>query len=40
MSMRLYRNPPRPAVDAFMADRSEVPIPMPDKSGSVVIVKQ
>jgi O-methyltransferase len=30
----------RRAVDEFFADRPEVPIPMPDKSGSVVITKQ
>lgn len=30
----------RAAVDRFFAARSELPIPMPDKSGSVVIVKQ
>ena len=30
----------RMAVDTFMADKPEVPLPMPDKSGSVVIVKQ
>jgi O-methyltransferase len=29
----------RAAVDDFMADKTEVPIPMPDKSGSVLIVK-
>jgi O-methyltransferase len=30
----------RCAVDEFFADKSEVPIPMPDKSGSAIIVKQ
>ncbi|MHB1543553.1 MAG: TylF/MycF/NovP-related O-methyltransferase [Gammaproteobacteria bacterium] len=30
----------RTAVDAFMAEKREIPIPMPDKNGSVVIVKQ
>lgn len=30
----------RRAVDTFMVDKAEVPIPMPDKSGSVVIVKR
>lgn len=29
----------RKAVDEFFADKPEVPIPMPDKSGSVLIVK-
>lgn len=30
----------RTAVDEFMADKPEIPVPMPDKSGSVVIIKQ
>ena len=30
----------RKAVDGFFADKPELPIPMPDKSGSVLIVKQ
>lgn len=30
----------RAAVDHFFADKSEIPLPMPDKSGSVAIVKQ
>lgn len=30
----------RRAVDEFFADRAELPIPMPDKSGSALIVKQ
>lgn len=30
----------RTAVKEFFADKPEVPLPMPDKSGSVVIVKQ
>lgn len=30
----------RRAVDEFFRDRPELPIPMPDKSGSVLIVKQ
>lgn len=30
----------RTAVDSFFKGRAEVPIPMPDKSGSVLIVKQ
>lgn len=30
----------REAVDTFFKDKVEVPIPMPDKSGSVLIVKQ
>jgi len=30
----------RRAVDEFFADKPELPIPMPDKSGSVVIAKQ
>lgn len=30
----------RKAVDDFFADKNELPIPMPDKSGSVLIVKQ
>jgi O-methyltransferase len=30
----------RQAVDEFFADKPELPIPMPDKSGSVVIAKQ
>ena len=30
----------RRAVDEFFADKPEVPIPMPDKSGSALIVKQ
>jgi O-methyltransferase len=30
----------RKAVDEFFADKSELPVPMPDKSGSVLIVKQ
>ena len=30
----------RTAVDEFFTDKPEVPIPMPDKSGSVLIVKQ
>jgi O-methyltransferase len=30
----------RTAVDSFFRDKSEVPIPMPDKSGSVLVVKQ
>lgn len=29
----------RAAVDEFMADKPEVPLPMPDKSGSVVITR-
>ena len=28
------------AVDDFFSDKNELPIPMPDKSGSVLIVKQ
>jgi O-methyltransferase len=30
----------RKAVDGFFLDKCEMPVPMPDKSGSVVIVKQ
>ena len=30
----------RKAVDDFFSDKNELPIPMPDKSGSVLIVKQ
>ena len=30
----------RQAVDEFFLDKTEVPLPMPDRSGSVVIVKQ
>jgi O-methyltransferase len=30
----------RHAVDEFFADKSELPIPMPDKSGSAVVIKQ
>lgn len=30
----------RKAVDEFFSDKKELPIPMPDKSGSVLIVKQ
>jgi O-methyltransferase len=30
----------RKATDAFLQDKPEVPIPMPDKSGSALIVKQ
>jgi O-methyltransferase len=30
----------RMAVDAFFADKNEIPVPMPDKSGSALIVKQ
>ncbi len=30
----------RKAVDAFFADKAEVPVPMPDKSGSAVVFKQ
>jgi hypothetical protein len=30
----------RQAVDDFFFDKSEIPVPMPDKSGSVLIVKQ
>jgi O-methyltransferase len=30
----------RRAVDEFFADKPELPVPMPDKSGSAVIVKQ
>lgn len=30
----------RRAVDEFFADKPELPIPMPDKSGSAVVVKQ
>lgn len=30
----------RKAVDDFFADKNELPVPMPDKSGSVLIVKQ
>lgn len=30
----------RRAVDEFFADKKELPIPMPDKSGSAVVVKQ
>jgi O-methyltransferase len=30
----------RTAVDRFFGDKSEVPIPMPDQSGSVLIIKQ
>jgi O-methyltransferase len=30
----------RSAVDGFFSDKPEVPIPMPDKSGSVVVVKR
>lgn len=30
----------RKAVDEFFADKSELPVPMPDKSGSVLIIKQ
>jgi len=30
----------RKAVDAFFADKVELPVPMPDKSGSVLIIKQ
>ena len=30
----------RKAVDDFFADKDELPVPMPDKSGSVLIVKQ
>ena len=29
----------RKAVDEFFSDKSELPIPMPDKSGSALIVK-
>ena len=30
----------RTAVDTFFKDKPEIPLPMPDKSGSVVIIKQ
>ncbi|MFT4803060.1 MAG: O-methyltransferase [Psychroserpens sp.] len=30
----------RKAVDEFFSDKNEMPLPMPDRSGSVVIVKQ
>ena len=30
----------RKAVDDFFADKDELPVPMPDKSGSVLIIKQ
>ena len=30
----------RAAVDAFFADKKEIPIPMPDKSGSALVIKQ
>jgi hypothetical protein len=30
----------RKAVDDFFADKVELPVPMPDKSGSVLIIKQ
>ncbi|MCW8830322.1 MAG: TylF/MycF family methyltransferase [Gammaproteobacteria bacterium] len=30
----------RKAVDDFFSDKNELPIPMPDKSGSVLVVKQ
>lgn len=30
----------RQAVDGFFADKAEMPVPMPDKSGSALIVKQ
>jgi len=30
----------RQAVDTFFKDKDEIPLPMPDKSGSVVIIKQ
>ena len=30
----------RKAVDVFFADKTEMPIPMPDKSGSAMIIKQ
>ncbi len=30
----------RKAVDDFFVDKKEIPVPMPDKSGSVLIVKQ
>ena len=30
----------RKAVDDFFADKEEMPVPMPDKSGSVLIIKQ
>jgi hypothetical protein len=28
------------AVDEFFSDKPEMPVPMPDKSGSALIVKQ
>lgn len=30
----------RKAVDEFFADKKEFPIPMPDKSGSALVIKQ
>lgn len=30
----------RTAVDMFFADKKEIPIPMPDKSGSALVIKQ
>mgnify|MGYP001824481143 CR=1 FL=1 len=30
----------RKAVDDFFADKDEMPVPMPDKSGSVLVIKQ
>ena len=30
----------RRAVDEFFADKGELPVPMPDKSGSALVIKQ
>lgn len=30
----------RKAVDCFFKDKLELPVPMPDKSGSILIIKQ